>query len=171
MPSLLPVPSCPCWQEWSPYCRICSWAGHNISQLHRKASAPQSSFHSSSSGMTAWWHRFLLFVFWWCSVHTHLLHSCLTVLCSYASLLPEWICDRQNPFWHIELLLSISASFSQNIEKFPIISYGLNVTKLLQFIRQLIKTKKNKEDETMCFTFNSCSELFNALCRYFNFGC
>ena len=24
---------------------------------------------------------------------------------------------------------------------------------------------------TMCFTFNSCSELFNAICKYFNFGC
>nr|DAU36360.1 MAG TPA: hypothetical protein [Caudoviricetes sp.] len=35
----------------------------------------------------------------------------------------------------------------------------------------LANTNKNKEDETMCFNFNSCSELFTALCKYFNLGC
>ena len=35
----------------------------------------------------------------------------------------------------------------------------------------LANTNKNKEDETMCFHFNSCSELFTALCKYFNLGC
>ena len=37
--------------------------------------------------------------------------------------------------------------------------------------RQSHFPSENKEDLNMCFTFNSCSELFNVICKYFNFGC
>ena len=59
------------------------------------------------------------------------------------------------------LLLHRQSHFpSENKEENPLLLH-----------RQSHFPSENKEDLNMCFTFNSCSELFNVICKYFNFGC
>ncbi len=65
--------------------------------------------------------------------------------------------------------------FKKNFTIYLLLRKYYKIVTIHLWLANANKTKENKinnkEDETMCLNFSSCSELFNAICQYLSLGC